>query len=251
MRTNPNRTKLSLPEAFTLLELLVVISICALLAALLLPVLATAREKGRITRCRLNLRQINLGLLMYANDTGSYPYYLLVLGPKDNFLTWADAIVPYTQNQWTNDLYKCPSYQNQTHSAAYLKDKYELPEGSYGYNWIGTGELPSEARMFPSHLGLGGFATEPGNPGEGARKQTDIAAPADMAAVGDGVAGQLGRPKTIPAGYNRFTHRKLRNVAFCDNHVETVVASRFFERSEAARSRFNYDHKGHPETWPD
>jgi len=235
-------------RGFTLVELLVVMTIIAILVALLLPVLARSREKGNITRCRSNLKQIHLGLLMYADDTGSYPYCLLVLGPRDNFLTWADAIVPYTQNSWTNQLYKCPSNHDPTRSAIYLAGRWDLPEGSYGYNQIGTGELPD---VFPSHLGLGGFATEPGNPGEGARRQADIALPADMAAVGDGASGQLGRPHTMPEAYNRFTHGKLRNVAFCDNHVEKVTGSQFFQCSEPARSRFNYDHKPHPETWPD
>jgi hypothetical protein len=72
-----------------------------------------------------------------------------------------------------------------------------------------------------------------------------------MAAVGDGAGGQLGRPKAFPPGYNRFVHGTLLNVAFCDQHVETVVGSKLFEPSNEARRRFNYDHNPHPETWPD
>src|SRR5262249_32972152 len=150
-----------------------------------------------------------------------------------------------------NELYQCPSYHQQTRPAAYHDGKWILADGSYGYNCIGTGELAAELGFFPSHLGLGGFATVPGELGEGAMKESDVAVPSDMAAVGDGSGGQLGRPKRLPAGYDRFVHGKLLNVAFCDNHVETVLGSRLFERSDDARSRFNYDHLPHPETWPD
>jgi prepilin-type N-terminal cleavage/methylation domain-containing protein len=65
-------------RGFTLVELLVVIAIIAILTALLLPALASARDKGRKTACLSNLRQIGIGLLNYATDCdGKIPY-----GPK-------------------------------------------------------------------------------------------------------------------------------------------------------------------------
>jgi prepilin-type N-terminal cleavage/methylation domain-containing protein len=56
-------------HAFTLIELLVVIAIIAILVALLLPALLEAKAKAKRTTCLNNLRQINLGLRMYCDDS--------------------------------------------------------------------------------------------------------------------------------------------------------------------------------------
>jgi prepilin-type N-terminal cleavage/methylation domain-containing protein len=57
-------------RAFTLVEVLVVIAVVAILAAVLLPVLASAKARARRTTCMNNLKQINLGIRLYADDNG-------------------------------------------------------------------------------------------------------------------------------------------------------------------------------------
>jgi prepilin-type N-terminal cleavage/methylation domain-containing protein/prepilin-type processing-associated H-X9-DG protein len=98
-------------EAFTLIELLVVIAIIAILAALLLPALSGAKQWSVRTKCGSNLRQIGLGMAMYADDSnGLYPESGGLIpwnqtDPQTHQQSWMEQIVPYTQS---TNIFRCP-----------------------------------------------------------------------------------------------------------------------------------------------
>jgi prepilin-type N-terminal cleavage/methylation domain-containing protein/prepilin-type processing-associated H-X9-DG protein len=144
-------------QGFTLIELLVVIAIIAILAAMLLPALASAKTKAQSVRCLSNVKQMTLAVVMYPNDYGGkYIPDQMVGGTTADTGAWIINLLDY-YNKATN-LFLCPttiksvdtsSGGNTLSGDALTSWASQLPRGSglyrngsYGYNgWLFSDKL--------------------------------------------------------------------------------------------------------------
>jgi prepilin-type N-terminal cleavage/methylation domain-containing protein/prepilin-type processing-associated H-X9-DG protein len=83
-------------KAFTLIELLVVIAVISILAAMLVPVLSSSKVKARSIGCLSNMRQLGLGMIMYADEHGGYLPLTTHGGSSTD--SWINTLKPYVGN---------------------------------------------------------------------------------------------------------------------------------------------------------
>jgi len=149
----PNRR-----TAFTLIELLVVIAIIAILASMLLPALARAKERAKIAKCVSNEKQIALGYILYAGDQSDY---LPVAGSPDLAQgtgwvapsRWFLEISPYistgsetnyTQMVAKDKVVACPSAQIAKAIPTNVPGYQGY--GGYGHNYAYLGYTPDDRK---------------------------------------------------------------------------------------------------------
>ena len=126
-------------DGFTLIELLVVIAVIAILAALLLPAVSHASGKARRTTCQSNLKQINLGLRMYADENhDTLPNTNAVISSyKELVKTYVGLEAPSSPN---DRLFTCPADRftvdalQNTSSAGGIHLDPTWDYSSYGFN---------------------------------------------------------------------------------------------------------------------
>ena len=96
-------------NGFTLVEILVVISIIGLLIAILLPAVQQAREAGRNASCRSNLRQLGLAIHLFHDANGSFPASGWTKAgpgnPAGRYVGWRALVLPYLEQENLHRLY--------------------------------------------------------------------------------------------------------------------------------------------------
>jgi prepilin-type N-terminal cleavage/methylation domain-containing protein/prepilin-type processing-associated H-X9-DG protein len=129
--------------AFTLVEVIIVISVIAILAALLLPVLSKAKEQGRATACLSNLRQLGIGLQLYVQDhENRLPVMYDAPFPTNiasTNLTVEAVLVPYVGS---SNIFRCASD----------KELFDRTKSSYSWNVLVNGQNADRLQVFTLHF---------------------------------------------------------------------------------------------------
>ena len=213
-------------KMFTLIELLVVIAIIAILASMLLPALNEARAKGKKAVCQGNLKQINLAMLNYVDDSEEilpcYTHYVYPVGGtvyrpymKDNaaYAFWMDVLYPYVSGR---EPYNCPEATGAKHRNTLAITLYW---GGYGWNVYG----PGYALMYPTR-GLRGPA-QTYDPIYDGVKIGKVVTPVNCVSLGDCLVTNpsmwLNYPLDglTPGIYWPKNHSMGDNFGFIDGHV--------------------------------
>jgi len=213
-------------RAFSLVELVVVISVMSLLAAILLPALSKARQQGQSGMCLNNLRQLAIAACLYGhNNDGYYPIAYMykaagsvVISYAWDFTTiknWGKAeqkIVPglLWEGETIEKIQQCPAFKG-AHN--WLDDPYT----GYNYNTSYIGHGSGETIIQPARM-------------------VEVKRPGDCALFGDGEwAAGANKFMRAPwpsegdaafsgraAGTQGYRHLGKTNVAYCDGSARSI-----------------------------
>ncbi|MGO9526170.1 MAG: DUF1559 domain-containing protein [Verrucomicrobiia bacterium] len=214
-------------SAFSLIELLVVISIVSLLAGMLLPALKQARECARAASCASNLRQIGLATQMYLDDYGRFFLYEQPVNGGADMLWYFGLESPYCPScgpgarhidltqaklypyfQTVHGIEVCPSYN---YYSPLWRQKFNQITDGYGLNVLLFGESLDDLTNSLAQVVC--FAD--------AADVNTIQAPASSAHPMLEEFYYV-HPYNNQIPTTHFRHNGRANVLFCDGHVDSM-----------------------------
>ncbi len=217
-------------SGFTLLELLVVISVIVILASLLLPIAGRAQRAARNAQCISNLRQVYLGFRGYLNQFKHiYPPHKNINGTPPY---WFDVLLPYLQ---VEEIFGCPLLRA-------WKWEYHPHLLGYGYNayWLGL--------WWHTDVGPPGQA-DTGRNSRFWRMETEVEQPSACCLVGDtprkpngSWSSSLWWPNSAQEGVDT-RHDGGGMIAFCDGHVKKMFPKDMNDEEPWAGSAATYKTK--------
>jgi prepilin-type N-terminal cleavage/methylation domain-containing protein/prepilin-type processing-associated H-X9-DG protein len=222
-------------KAFTLIEMLVVISVIALLIAIILPSLNAVKASGKSVVCRSNIRQLTIANTGYASDNNGQ--YVLAArdifgannhrwyGVRDNstdpFDTKRSALFPHLGSE----VMDCPA-KRRFKELSPLEAQYDAGAGGYGYNSIYIGSKICKTDYEDISCKDSARENEARNP-----SKTLMFADTAMAHDGDYIEYSFAEPRYFvrngeelsegwdPAPSIHFRHRKKASIAWADGHA--------------------------------
>ena len=236
MKSNDCKFKVSGQNAFTLVEILVVLSVIALLAAILFPAFSSSREKSRISSCLSNVRQIGVAILAYrqdfderfpvATDNNDHGVYLWESGePKirealSESPPLGSALSAYIKD---NQIWRCPSDVGGKKILNRNADNYDTivyNSSNEFYSMFGT--------SYVYRVELGFVETsEDAKAVDFGEKSLSIS---DIVMLADGSNWHMAsRPNAVSTylfGADEITG--YRNMLYADGHVKTTPEKTFF-----------------------
>jgi prepilin-type processing-associated H-X9-DG protein len=247
-----------------LVELLVVIGIIAILAALLLPALSGAKARARETACRNNLRQVGIAMQGYLSDNKQFPGACLIGHDEgfDNYYVWPPRLLAHLGNN--RRVFLCPAARsdaawdtnvNFTLGATMLNGQRDpwgisdVSRFSMAYNdWgIGQGTIDVPGAL---QLGLGGDIN--GRFYKGPITESSVASPTQMIMLGDAKDDASWDGSLDPTEEGQWPsnrHNYKTNLQFVDGHAESAKRKEMIDPTPNSlwRTRWNNDNQPHNE----